>query len=167
MRTSLPIACVFSAVSFALPSAGCKTAQDRVREEADLQVLAAIEAGSAKLSTPPGGDGGGGGGLAMGPTKPEDFPKDIPIYPGSVVRLGGRSTGAGRPSWSLTVTTGDSRERAAARYKEILIGFEKVTDLNMGDAVLSIWRNPAYDMTLMIGTAADSKTTITLNVASK
>ncbi len=112
-----------------------------------------------------GGDGGGG--LVMGSTKPVDFPKDIPLYPGSTVTLGGRSTGAGKPSWSLTVTTPDSKDQAVARYKELLSGFDKVTDLNMGDAMLSIWRSAAYDMTLMIGTAADAKTTITLNVASK
>jgi hypothetical protein len=131
---------------------------------AEMGRLAPPDAGKRTITL--GGDGGGSG-LLMGPTKPVDFPKDIPLYPGSTVALGGRSTGTGKPSWSLTVTTADSKDQAIARYRELLSGFEKVTDLNMGDAMLSIWRSAAYDMTLMIGTAADGKTTVTLNVASK
>jgi len=169
MRTSLRLACAISVVSLALPSAACKSAEDRAREQGVAYVLAPHEAGpeAEKRTIVVGGDAGRGSGLVMGSTKPEDFPEDIPIYPGSTVTLGGRSARADKRSWSLTVTTGDSRAQAAARYKELLAGFEKVSDLDMGDASLSIWRSAAYDMTLMIGTADNAKTTITLNVASK
>jgi hypothetical protein len=166
MRTSLRLACVLSAASaalLALAPAGCKSSQDGARGPVESQ--AGPQATTRTITL--GGDGGGGGGLAMSQTKPDDFPKDIPMYPGSTVTLGGRSTGTGRRSWTLTATTGDTRDQAASRYKDILSGFEKVTDLNMGDTALSIWRSAAYDMTLMIGSAADGKTTITLNVASK
>jgi len=170
MRTALRLACVLSAAQFALPALGCKTAEDRNREQAldqtaaDL-VQAARDAGKRTIRL--GGDAGGSG-LLTGPAKPDDFPKDIPIYPGSTVILGGRSTGTGKPSWSLSMTTVDSKDQAIARYKDLLSGFEKVSDLNMGDAALSIWRSPAYDMTLMVGTTPGTRTTtITLNVASK
>jgi len=158
---------VASVAQIALLPAGCKTIQDRDREAVASAVASAVDGGTADGGRPASRGDGGGIGLRMGTTKPDDFPADIPIYPGSTVALGGRSTGPGKPSWSLTVKTDDSKDQAIARYQQVLGGFQKVTDLNMSDAVLSIWRSAAYDMTLMIGTAADGKTTITLNVASK
>lgn len=169
MRTTLRLACVLLAAPCALPIQGCKSTAERARDQAlDQAAMEAFQAieDAGRRTIRLGGDGGGG--LVTGPTKPDDFPTDVPIYPGSTVILGGRSKGTGKPSWSLSVTTGDSRDVAIARYKELLRGFEKLSNLNMGDAALSIWRNAAYDMTLMVGTTPGANTTtITLNVASK
>src|SRR5271165_1414009 len=132
MGTLLRFARVLCIAHATLLLEGCKTDEDRARE----QFAAEIARGDVASKRPIRLDGGGG--LAMGPTTPADFPSEVPIYPGSTPILGGRSTGPGKPSWSLTMTTPDSKDQATARYKSLLQGFDKVSDLNMGESALSI-----------------------------
>jgi hypothetical protein len=162
MRTSLRTVRLLTIAHAALWLPNCKHAEDRPEEPSAPEIVMRSDAGK-RTSRPDDA----GSDLAMGPAKPADFPDGVPIYPGSTVNLGGRSKGPGKPSWSLTVTTSDSRSEAAARYPGLLRGFEKVTELDLGDSTLSSWRSAAYDMTLMIGTGADARTRVTVNVASR
>jgi hypothetical protein len=98
---------------------------------------------------------------------PDDFPADIPIYPDAGFTLGGRSTAAGKPTWSVTVETEDSKEQVLSEYRRMFGAFAMLSELEMGLASLSVWRNDSYDVILTIGRGADAKTTVTLNVSQR
>lgn len=162
-RLALRLALAIPMGQLALWVPGCKINGERPRE------LGPPPPGGIFSQTLDGGKRGiDGGGMVLVQAMPDDFPKDIPLYPDSTVALGGRVTGpGGKPSWSLTVTTADPKQQAITRYAAVLKGFEKGVDLDMGDSELSVWKNAAYDVIVMYGTSVDGKTTVTLNVASK
>jgi hypothetical protein len=107
------------------------------------------------------------GGMVLGPTMPDDFPADIPLYPDAGFTIGGRSTAAGKPTWSVTVETSDSKEQVMSEYRRALSAFQSLSNLDLGDSALSVWRNDSYDLILMIGRGTDGKTTVTIDAASR
>jgi hypothetical protein len=103
---------------------------------------------------------------------PDDFPKSIPIYPGAKTQAVARSDGPrGKASWSVTLETGDAKDRVDAYYAQNMAGF--VADPNLrstlqaGDTSMSVWRSPQYDVTLLVGVDAAQKTTISLAVSQR
>jgi hypothetical protein len=149
---------------------GCKSSHDKAQERA-----AATEVpGQLQLT-----DGGltltsESGVIALGETSkvPDDFPKNVPVYPGAKVDMAAHRTGAkGKPAWSLSLETGDEQAKVVAFYTSGMTAsagkFTKASDLAMGDTQMTVWQSADYDVTLMISAGAENQTTILLTVAGK
>jgi hypothetical protein len=152
--------------------AGCKSSHDK----AQASPAATTQQSEGKVQLVEGGivlttDAGI---VALGAnTKiPDDFPKTVPVYPGAIVNLAGRSAGAqGKPAWTLSLETGDEQAKVVAFYASGLAAsaaaFKKNSDLNLGDTQMSVWQSAPYDVTLMITAGAENQTTITMTVSGK
>jgi hypothetical protein len=105
---------------------------------------------------------------AVGPTVPEDFPKAIPIYTGAHVAFAAKSTGPdGRPSWTVTLDTGDAKDKVVDFYKANMAGFKLANSMDMGDTSMCAWQGSQYDATLMASVEPDQKTSFTLTASAK
>jgi hypothetical protein len=105
---------------------------------------------------------------AVGPTVPDDFPKAIPVYAGAHVAFAAKSTGPdGRPSWTVTLDTGDAKDKVVDFYKANMAGFKLVNSMDMGDTSMCAWQGSQYDATLMASVEPDQKTSFTLTASGK
>jgi hypothetical protein len=101
-------------------------------------------------------------------TLPPDFPKEVPIYEGARLLFASKSSSPqGRAAWTVTLETGDAKERVVEFYKSHLKGFRLATSMDLGDTSMSVWQGATYDATLMATMGADAKTTATLTVGGK
>jgi hypothetical protein len=140
---------------------GCKSQEAGAQQRAIVELSAAPDAGpqlARDAATTL---------IALTHAWPDDFPSDIPIYPDAGFTLGGRSTAMGKPTWSVTVETDDSKEQVLAEYRRMFGAFAMLSQLDMGPSSLSVWRNDSYDVILTIGRGTDAKTTVTLNVSKR
>ncbi len=149
----------------ALLAGGCR----RAREKAEERAIERQTGGAVQIS------GGNvtlridGGTVAVGANAkvPASFPAEVPVYPGARVGMAAESSQNGKTGWSLTLETGDARDKVSAFYRSSLAGFKQSSVLDLGDAEMSVWQGDRYDVTLMIATGADQKTTLTMTVASQ
>ncbi len=106
--------------------------------------------------------------MGAGATLPADFPRAVPVYPAAKINMASRSSPRGKPAWSLSLETSDERAKVVQFYASNMgAGFTKASDLAMGDTQMTIWQSAQDDVTLMVATAADDRTTITMTVTSK
>src|SRR5579884_1295834 len=97
---------------------------------------------------------------------PDDFPKDVPIYPGAEIDLAAKGT-RGKAAWSVTLEAADPKDRVVAYYRAHMRGFTVVSDVDVGETHMFVWQSPAYDVTVMTDSAGLDKTGITVNVAAR
>jgi hypothetical protein len=62
---------------------------------------------------------------------------------------------------------GDAKEKVRAFYASSLPGFERTSDVDLGDSALTVWRSDTLDLELVVGKGNDGKTTVTLDVAER
>ena len=143
--------------------AGCRTShEDRARRTTGNTPLSAPSWDEVQLGRPDDG------GPVIGAQLPDDFPKEIPLYPGGRLVAAAKSTGPqGRPAWSVTLETGDTKDRVVDFYKNGMPAFRLATSMDMGDTGMCVWQGSQYDATLMATVGADHKTTATLTAAGK
>jgi hypothetical protein len=158
MRTTS--GCVALAALLGSTPAGCKSG--RAGGDAPKYVLVPVRQADAAPGFAPDA-----GAMVLERTMPADFPNDIPLYPDAGFTIGGRAIAAGKPTWSVTVETSDTKEQVMSEYQRTMGGFRMLSDLDLGDSVLSTWRNEAYDVILLVGRGADGKTTVTVNAAAR
>ncbi len=133
--------------------------------------------GCRRPAPPPRGDAGSAGPAAAGDASgtsastgtalPADFPRDIPVYAGAEVAFAAKSTKQGRSSWTVTLETGDAKERAVDFYKAHMGGLKLATCMDMGETSMCVWQGRAYDATLMATAEANRTTTLTLTATEK
>jgi hypothetical protein len=158
MRTTR--GCVALAALLGATPAGCKS--ERAGGEGPKIEIVPIRPPDAAPGLAPDA-----GGMVLGRTMPADFPTDIPLYPDAGFTIGGRATAAGKPTWSVTVETGDTKEQVISQYHRMMGSFRMLSDLDLGESALSTWRSDAYDVILVVGRGADGKTTVTINAAAR
>jgi hypothetical protein len=167
--TRLPIVL---ALAVALAGVACKSAAERAREKAEEKALEQKTGGEVKVDENKGTltivTDAGAMTLGTGTSIPADFPKAVPLYPGATPGFAAKSTDPrGKDVWSLQLETGDARDKVVAYYKANMSGFTLATNLDMGESSMEVWQSPKLDVTLIIGSESDAKTSITENVASK
>jgi hypothetical protein len=163
-RRSASFPLVLAACAVAVTPA-CKSARERAEEQARANAVAQVRFvdGGLAMTTEAGTFAFGAGSKI-----PDDFPKTVPIYPGSHVNMAASSPGAqGKPAWSLSLDTEDPAANVAAYCKAHMPGFTLASDLAMGDTQMQVWQSPALDVTYMIASNAGSPTAITMTVSSK
>jgi hypothetical protein len=154
----------------ALATTGCKSSHDKPESQHVVPAvdgkLAIVDGGMALVTD--------AGVLSFGSISsiPEDFPKALPIYPGTKVDMATRTAAAhGKIAWSLSLETGDEQPKVVAFYGSAMTasagGFTKASDLAMGDTQMTVWQSAQYDVTLMIAKGAENETTISMTVNSK
>ena len=99
MKTSLPLVLVLAAAS-ALPTVGCKRLAERAAEKAEEKAIEKQTGGQVSINGQKGTmtivtDAGA---MTMGELAkiPEDFPKNVPIYPGSKPTVAVKSATGGQ-----------------------------------------------------------------------
>jgi hypothetical protein len=153
MRSPLIVAAVAALVVCA---SGCRKAKV---EEKDTSSQVRMDGGDITLSS-------SGGTVGLGGKLPDDFPKDVPVYPGANIIMATRSS-TGKPAWSLTMTSGDDTEHVMAFYRTGLKAFTTVSDHTMGDTYMAVWQSPRLDVTLLVAKAPAQETSISMTVAGK
>jgi hypothetical protein len=159
------------ASTLALASAGCKRFAERAREKAEEKAIQKQTGGQVDLDTEKGTlrivTDAGAVTVGTGAKVPDDFPKAVPIYPGSTVAFAATTRETGKEAWTVNLETRDSKEAVAAYYKSNLGGFTQASNMELGTSIMQVWQGPKYDVTLIMATEADSKTDITLNATAK
>jgi hypothetical protein len=104
-----------------VPSLGCRRIRERLLEKAGEK--AAESAAGDDEAIEKSGRGitfkgnKPGEAITVGTGKvPDDFPKDVPIYPGAKI-IGGASTGGASPSKSVSLKTEDAPAKVLAFYQ--------------------------------------------------
>ncbi|HEY8038268.1 MAG TPA: hypothetical protein VIF15_00670 [Polyangiaceae bacterium] len=169
-RSALLLAVV--AASLAISTTACKSAADRAREKAEEKAIEQQTGGQVTIDDKQGTmtlvNDAGTVTMGAGAKIPADFPKSVPVYPGATTDLASRqSNPQGKPAWSLTLETGDAKDKVVAYYKANLADFKVASDMDMGEAHMSVWQNAQYDLTLMISEGSDKKTAITISVGGR
>lgn len=152
----------------------CKSARERAEEQAAARRAAAqLTISDAGLTMTLEG---GVFSLGAGTKLPDDFPKSVPVYPGSHIQMAARSPGAqGKPAWSLSLETQDPGTSVIAFYKAHMAGFTQASALAMGDTQMAVWQSAQLDVTLMVSSSAGGAesdgptgaTALTMTVSSK
>jgi hypothetical protein len=151
----------------AASAAGCKRSSDRekgVAQEETGRVALEPEKGTLTVTSEAGSISGTGD----LPSVPDDFPKTIPLYTGAHVYSAAKSSGPdGRPSWMVTLDTGDAKDKVVDFYKANMAGFKLANSMDMGDTSMCVWQGSQYDATLMANVEPDQKTRFTLTASGK
>jgi hypothetical protein len=169
MRTSPRAGLAFSvACLVAASSLACKSAKQRAEErEIEQTTGGQVHVDPDKGVITVQGEGGTAT-VSLGPKVPDDFPKNVPVYPGAKVDLASKANGNnGKPGWSLTLETPDPPDKVASFYRANMTGFVLASDLDMGESKVLTWQSAAMDANVMATKTLDEKTSITLNVAGK
>ena len=165
MRTSSPLLAAALVLTSALALTGCKRISEKVEEKAIQNQTGGqvdLQNGSLTIKSDAGT-------VVVGTSSklPDDFPKAVPVYPGAKVEMAAKSSQNGKTVWSLTLETGDAHDKVAAFYKSGMSAFKETSSMKMGDSDMNVWQSAQYDVTLMVATGSDQKTTLSMTVASK
>ena len=95
---------------------------------------------------------------------PDNWPKDVPAYPGAKVTASFTSGKNGM----LMLETADSAEKVLAFYKSSLPSMKEAASMNTGATSITTFENKAIGRELAVGaTAQDGKTMVHLQVSEK
>jgi hypothetical protein len=170
-RFRLPFALALAA-AVALPGVACKSAAERAREKAEEKAIETQTGGQVQLDDKKGTltivTEAGAMTLGTGSSLPADFPKSVPIYPGATTGFSSKSADPrGKDVWSVQLESGDSKDKVVAWYKANMGGFTSASDMDLGESSMQVWQSPKLDVTLIIGSEPNAKTSIMLNASSK
>jgi hypothetical protein len=155
-------------VSLAVATVGCKRLTERLQEKAiengtGGQVHVDDDKGTITVITDAGAMT-----LGSSATVPQDFPGAVAIYPHAKPTFATRSLDPkGKKTWSLLLETTDSKDKVAAFYKSSMSGFVQASSMDMGQSTAAVYQSAQYEVSMMIASETNSKTAITLSVASK
>jgi hypothetical protein len=170
MRSSLPVVLLLGA-ALAVPSMGCKRLAERAAEKAEEKAIEKQTGGQVSIN----GEKGtltivtDAGAMTLGETAkiPDDFPKNVPVYPGAAPKVAMKSAAGGKETWSVIVETMDAKDKVVAYYKANMSGFTVASTMDVGTGTMTVYQSPKLDVTLMTGAESGGKTSITLSVTSK
>lgn len=170
MKIPFP-AVLLLAAAFTLPSVGCKRLAERAAEKAEEK---AIEKGTGGQVSINGQKGTmtivtDAGAVTMGETAkiPDDFPKNVPVYPGATPKVAVKSAQGGKDTWSVVLETTDSKDKVVAYYKANLSGFTQASSMDVGTGFMQVYQSPKMDVSLVVGSESGGKQSITLSVTTK
>ncbi|HEY8091321.1 MAG TPA: hypothetical protein VIF09_25835 [Polyangiaceae bacterium] len=171
MRTSR-LAVVALLAASTLATTGCKRLAEKAAEKAEEKAIERA-AGAKGVQINSNGQGSmtvvtdaGTVMLGSGAKIPEDFPKEVPVYPGASPTASIKTSEGARPAWTLTFETTDSKDKVAAYYKANLSGFTQKSAMDLGQASILVYSSAKYDVSLTANQQGP-KTEILLAVSGK
>jgi hypothetical protein len=114
---------------------------------------------SVTVKTPDGSVYVGGEGVKL----PEDFPKDIPVYPGAKLSASVSAAQTGTSGHMVTFATADAPEKVAAFYKGKFSTWQTAMEMASGGGKVLLLRTPDEKRSLtVVANPANGLTTVTL-----
>jgi hypothetical protein len=159
-------------------SAGCSKIVEKIQEKAiETAVEKGVESqsgGKVKLdlsgqrASVSSKDGKTQATFGQGASVPEDFPKQVPIYPGSTISssMSDRSTS---PSHTLIFKTSDASAKVIGYYKGELKGFRVEQETDMGTSHIMKFvdaQQSKLEVQLVASEEGDSATNVILHTQS-
>ena len=171
MRTSR-LAVVALLVASTFVTTGCKRLAEKAAEKAEEKAIERA-AGAQGVQINSNGQGSmtvvtdaGTVMLGTGAKIPEDFPKEVPVYPGAQPTASIKSSQGNKPAWTITLETTDPKEKVAAYYKSNLSGFTQKSAMDLGQASILVYESPKYDVSLTANQQG-AKTEILLAISGR
>jgi hypothetical protein len=174
MRTTLLAAAAAAVALLAVSAAstvGCKRLAEKAAEKAEEKAIE--NAGGGKVQINSGENGSmtivtdaGAVTIGTGAKIPDDFPKEVPVYPGAKPTMAMKSANAGKDVWSVTMETPDTKDKIVAFYKSKMTGFTEQAMQDMGQASILVYVSPKYQVTVTAN-GQGGKTDVMLSVAVK
>ncbi len=148
--------------------AGCKKAEEKRAEKAVGEAMggqAKIDPETGKVEVTTKGDDGKETKVEFGPgsSLPPDFPKSVPIYPGSKI-MASVSLSEGKSGHQVTLTTPDSPQAVIDYYKKNLTGFKQDSEVGTGDTKMLMLSNPELSVSVSLS-RSDNETVVQLTVS--
>ncbi len=94
---------------------------------------------------------------------PEDFPKDVPVYPGAKIASAVSSAQSGTSGHMVTLETSDSPDKIATFYKAKFSGWQVKMEMSSGGGKVLLLESPdAKRSVTVVANPANGVTTVTL-----
>jgi hypothetical protein len=94
---------------------------------------------------------------------PEDFPRDVPVYPGSKLASAVSAAQSGAAGHMLTLQTSDSPDKVASFYKSKFPGWEVKMEMSSGGGKVLLLQSPDGKRSVtMVANPANGMTAVTL-----
>jgi hypothetical protein len=159
---------IFVAIGFAISISGCKKSEDEAAERAVEQATggkAKVDSKTGSVEVKTKDPSGKETNVQFGPGSkvPDDFPKEVPIYPGSKV-MSAVSLAEGKNGHLLTLTTPDQATTVIEYYKKNLAGFKPDSELGSGgDGTMLMMSNAEITVSIAVS-RSDDETMVQLTV---
>jgi len=166
MRTAFASALL---ISLAVAASGCSKIQEKMAEKAAEKATGGqvdIDSKSGQVKLKQKGPDGKESEVQLGEhsTIPADFPKSVPIYPGSkVLSTVSISQGEGH---MVTLNTKDSAQQVLDYYKKNLGSFKVDGELASGDTTILTLSNDQLSVSVTAAKSSDDGTTLISLLAS-
>jgi hypothetical protein len=161
MRRTRTLALLLLAITATVTTSGCRKARDEIAEEALRKATGGavnVDNGTVTISSPDGAatlTAGAPGALPAG------FPSSIPIYPGSTVKGGIKSSDKGKDGYIVSLETKDSPQQVGTFYKGQLKAWKNTMDMNTPDMMMLEFRDPTGKLGVTITPTHNKTTNIT------
>ena len=94
---------------------------------------------------------------------PEDFPKDVPVYPGSKLSSAVSAAQSGSAGHMVTLQTADPPAKVAAFYKSKFSGWQVKMEMSSGGGKVLLLESPDEKRSItVVANPAGGQTTVTL-----
>lgn len=171
MKTLRMMFLLLAAVALLLPATGCQIIAEKAAEKVAEEAIEGstgnqvdIEGDKVNIQ----GEDGSTASVGEGAEVPADFPKDVPVYEGTV--LGAFSND---DSWTLQIETADDPQKVIAFYVKELDkeDWVKESQADMGDGgMYSAKKGETRTVTIVAGQSSgedDEKTSVSISVTQE
>lgn len=164
MRKSSVILVIFAIVA----GAGCKSSAEKQAEKTAEEVTggqAKIDEKTGSVEVKTRDKEGKETNVQFGPNSkiPDDFPKNVPIYPGSKV-MSTVSLAEGKNGHLVTLSTTDEPSKVVEYYKKNLVGFKSDSELGAGEGTMLMMSNAELAVSISV-TRSEGDTLVQLTVS--
>ena len=97
----------------------------------------------------------------------DDFPSEIPKYPGGSVNSNIRSSSSGDTYWSNSVSTKDSMTKVLAYFKTEMSSWTEETTFTVNNSTTTSYRKGDLQVTISVSSEDNGDTTIAYNVTKQ
>lgn len=107
------------------------------------------------------------GTVTTGNALPDDWPKDIPTYPGATIQFSGTANPDNEaPGMATMMTTADSADAVATFYQTAMKngGWKIESTMKMGEGTILVGSKDTRNLSIAIGSYDNSQTSITIGV---
>jgi hypothetical protein len=147
---------------------GCDKIKEKIAEKAAEKAVETATGGDVKISS--GGvtvkddKTGASAQLGTGAKVPDDWPSNVPVYPGTV-----QASMAGENGKTVIVQTKDTPAKVSDFYKAKLTGMKKQAEMDLGASKTLAWVDGKTTVSLMVSAGGDDDhlTTVQLSVATQ
>jgi hypothetical protein len=140
---------------------GCKKIREKMEQKVAEKAVEGMTGGQVQIEgdkvTVNGKDGNGS--VQFGTAKlPDDWPSEIPVYPGAKLLTAMTTTDKGVSGHVLTLETTDSVDKVITYYKSKLSGYKSMLDMSSGEGHTLALENDATHLQVNISATPQGNT---------